>query len=138
MFYQTYLYLCFNSKSMEQTKMKDLRVKNKLTQDDMAAALSISQNAYCLIEKGVTRLVDTDRINIIAKTLNSSPFELGLLDGLGVNQTFNEKVETGYIHHIENLYADNKELVNTLKEELQVKNKLLEQLMQKLELLLHK
>jgi transcriptional regulator with XRE-family HTH domain len=122
---------------MVQTKMKDLRVKNNLTQEDMAAALSISQNAYCLIEKGVTRLVDIERINIIAKTLNTSPFELGLLDGLAKTQNFYEKVENAY-NHIENLYADNKDLVNTLKEELQIKNKQLEHLMQKLDVLINK
>ena len=118
---------------MQQNKIKDLRIKNNLTQDQIAQALHISQNAYCLIEKGVTRLIDTERINIIANALKSSPLELGLLDDLGITQTFNEKVETGYIHHIDNLHADNKDLTKILKAELEIKNKQLEQMMEQVQ-----
>ena len=88
----------------------------------MAEELHISQNAYCLIENGKTKLIDEERINIIAQKFNVKPVELGVFDGLGVTQNFNEKVEDGYINYIENLHADNKELVFTLKEELQIKN----------------
>lgn len=123
---------------MQQTKMKDIRVKNNFTQEQMAEALHISQNAYCLIEKGVTRLIDTERINIIAQKLNVSAMELGLLDELKLNQNFYEKVENGYIHHIENLHADNKELVQTLREELTTKNNQLEKAMGHLQILLDK
>ena len=107
---------------MQQTKIKELRLKNNFTQEQMAEELNISQNAYCLIENGKTKLLDEERINIIAQKFNVTPVELGLFEGLGVTQNFNEKVENGYINHIENLHADNKELVFTLKEELQIKN----------------
>ena len=40
--------------------------------------------------------------------------ELGLLDELNLNQNFYEKVENGYIHHIENVHAENKDLVQAL------------------------
>ena len=99
---------------MSQTKIRDIRLKNNFTREQIAEALHISQNAYCLIEKGITRLIDTDRINIIAQKLNVSPMELGLLDELNLNQNFYEKVENGYIHHIENLHAENKDLVQAL------------------------
>ena len=121
---------------MQHTKIKDIRLKNNLTQDQMAEALNISQNAYCLIEKGVTRLIDTERINIIAQKLNVSAMELGLLDGLGLNQNFYEKVENGYIHHIENLHADNQELIKILRDELSVKNIQLEKFMNQIETLM--
>lgn len=107
---------------MQQTKIKALRLKNNFTQEQMAEELHISQNAYCLIENGKTKLIDEERINIIAQKFNVKPVELGVFDGLGVTQNFNEKVEDGYINYIENLHADNKELVFTLKEELQIKN----------------
>ena len=109
-------------------KIKDLRIKNKLTQDDMAATLNISQNAYSLIENGVTRLVDIERIKLIAERFGVNPVELGLLDGLGLTQNFNEKVENGYASYIQTLNADNKELLQTLKEELQMKNNQMEHL----------
>lgn len=123
---------------MQHNKIKELRSKTKFSQDDMAAALHVSQNAYSLIENGITKLIDKERIAIIAEKLGVSPIELGLFDGLNVNQTFNEKVENGYIHHIGNLNADNKELLQTLKEELQIKNNQIEKLMKQLEVLLSK
>jgi len=123
---------------MQHNKIKELRSKTKFSQDDMAAALHLSQNAYSLIENGITKLIDKERIAIIAEKLGVSPIELGLFDGLNVNQTFNEKVENGYIHHIENLNTDNKVLQQTLKEELQIKNEQIEKLMKQVEILLSK
>lgn len=35
---------------MQRNRIKELRSKTKFSQEDMAAALSISQNAYSLIE----------------------------------------------------------------------------------------
>lgn len=55
--------------------------------------------------------------------------DLGLFDSLQVTQTFNDNVENGYINHIENLYADNKDLLQTLKDELLIKNNQIETLM---------
>ena len=106
--------LTLKNNQMSQTKIRDIRLKNNFTREQIAEALHISQNAYCLIEKGITRLIDSDRINIIAQKLNVSPMELGLLDELNLNQNFYEKVENGYIHHIENLHAENKDLVQAL------------------------
>jgi len=123
---------------MQHNKIKELRSKKKISQDDMAAALHVSQNAYSLIENGITKLIDKERIAIIAEKLGVSPIELGLFDGLNVTQTFNEKVENGYTHYIGNLNADNKELLQTLKEELQIKNGQLENLFKQVEILLSK
>lgn len=54
---------------MLHIKIKELRLKNNLTQNEMAEALHISQNAYSLIENGKTRLIDIERIDIIAYKL---------------------------------------------------------------------
>lgn len=113
---------------MQQTKIKELRLKNNFTQEQMAETLHISQNAYSLIENGKTKLLDEERIDIIAKKFNVNPIDLGVFDGLGVTQNFNDKVENGYASYIQTLNADNKELVITLKEELQIKNKQIENL----------
>ena len=123
---------------MQHNKIKELRSKTKFTQDDMAETLHISQNAYSLIENGITRLVDNERIKLIAEKLGATPLELGIFDGLGVTQTFNDKVENGYINHIENLNTENKELLQTLKEELQIKNTQIAQLMQQVQLLMER
>lgn len=94
----------------------------------MAETLHISQNAYSLIENGKTKLIDEERINIIAKKFNVKPIDLNLFEGLGVTQNFSDKVENGYASYIQTLNADNKELVNILQEELQIKNKQIENL----------
>ena len=114
---------------MQQNRIKELRSKTKFSQEDMAAVLNISQNAYSLIENGITRLIDTDRIVIIASKLGVKPINLGLFDGLQVTQIVSDNVENGYINHIENLYADNKALLQTLKDELLIKNNQIETLM---------
>lgn len=113
---------------MALNKIKELRIKNNLTQEQMAEVLHISQNAYSLIESGKTRLVDEERINIIAKKFGISPMELGLFEGLGITQNFNEKVENGYINYIETLNQDNKELTQALLEQLNIKGKQIDQL----------
>ena len=121
---------------MGENKIKELRIKNKFTQDDMADALHISQNAYSLIENGITRLVDVERIKLIAEKFAVQPAELGLFEKLGVTQHFNEKVENGYINNIQTLNADNKDLLQTLKDELHIKNSQIAQLMQQMQLLI--
>ena len=55
------------------SKIKELRLKKQLTQDEIAESLHISQNAYSLIENGKTRLVDEERIKIIAEKLKVTP-----------------------------------------------------------------
>ena len=45
---------------MSHNKIKELRKKNNLTQEQMAEALHISQNAYSLIETGKTRFRTPD------------------------------------------------------------------------------
>ncbi len=114
---------------MIHKKIKDLRLKNHFTQEEMAEALHISQNAYCLIENGKTRLLDEERINIIAKKFGVKAVELGLFDGMGIIQNFNEKVENGYASYIETLNAENKENIQMILEHLTINNKNFEQLL---------
>jgi len=71
--------------------IKNLRLQKNLTQEQMAEALNISQNAFSLIETGKTRLIDEERINIICQRLEVSAFELGLFNGLRFIHNFNKK-----------------------------------------------
>ena len=56
------------------------------------------------------------------------PYEL--LNDNSLSMTFNEKVENGYIHHIQTLNQDNKELINALKDQLITKDKQIEYLLE--------
>lgn len=122
---------------MSHNKIKELRKKYNLSQEQMAEALHISQNAYSLIETGKTRLVDEERINIITQQLGVSALELGLFDGLGITENFNDKVESGYFSYIENLNANNKELTHSILEQLEIKDQRIEQLLLENAQLLH-
>ena len=115
---------------MPHNKIKELRLKNNFTQEEMAETLHISQNAYSLIENGKTRLVDMERINLIAEKFGISASELGLFEPFGVTQNLNEKFENGYVSCIATLTAYNKELFNLLEAQLDFKNKHIEGLMQ--------
>lgn len=117
---------------MQYKKIKELRTKNNFTQDDMADALHISQNAYSLIENGITRLIDKERISIIAQKLGVEPVELGLFEGMGVSQNVSEKVNN-FVGSNQIIYEANKELLLALKEELQKKNAQITQLMELME-----
>jgi transcriptional regulator with XRE-family HTH domain len=98
---------------MALQKIKELRIQKKLTQADMAEVLNISQNAYCLIENGTTRLLDNQRIKLIAEKLEVNPVELALFDDLGITKES----------------AGHSEMLLTLKNELEKKNSQIEQLL---------
>ena len=109
-------------------KIKELRLKNHFSQDEMAETLHISQNAYSLIENGKTRLVDMERINLIAEKFGVNPLELGLFETHGVTQNFNGKVENNYAAYIATLNTYNNKLVESMAAQLDFKNKHIEDL----------
>ena len=78
----------------------------------MAEALHISQNAYSLIENGITRLVDNERIKLIAEKLGVKPIKLGLFEDFGIEEQ-----------------SGNNEMVLSLKKELEIKNSQIEKLL---------
>lgn len=96
---------------MRNNKLKALRLQNGYTQEIMAESLHLSQNAYSLIESGKTRLVDIERINIVAQKFCVSPWELGLFDEL-----------LNFVPENKQIFQNNLELLNTLYAEIQIKN----------------
>lgn len=56
--------------------LKNLRLKNQLTQSELASKLHMSQNSYSLLESGKTQLINSAKINLLGKTLNIDPYEL--------------------------------------------------------------
>ncbi len=56
-------------------RLKSLRERNGYSQQDVAEALNMSQNAYSLLETGKTKL-DVDRLYLIAEFYKISIIEL--------------------------------------------------------------
>ena len=89
-------------------KIRKIREYRDYTQQFMADSLELSQNAYCKIENGTTKLT-IDRLENIA-TILDVPIESILSSE---KQTFNiENHHNDKVYnHIENLYEANKELL---------------------------
>ncbi len=87
-------------------RIKRIREYRNYTQQFMADELELSQNAYCIIENGITKLT-TDRMEVIAKILDV-PFESILSSEKQVFNIENNTIEKFY-GYIENLYEENKE-----------------------------
>jgi len=113
-------------------RIKKIREYRNYTQQYMADSLELSQNAYCKIENGTTKLT-IDRLETIANVLDV-PVESILSSS---NQTFN--IENNNIDklygNIENLYEANKELLEKQITLLQQQN---EQLLKTIQLLSNK
>jgi len=111
-------------------RIKKIREYRNYTQQFMADSLELSQNAYCKIENGTTKLT-IDRLEEIA-TILDVPVDSILSSQ---NQTFNIQNNDKLYGHIENLYEANKELLEKQIGLLQTQN---EHLLKTIDLLSHK
>ena len=111
-------------------RIKKIREYRNYTQQFMADSLDLSQNAYCKIENGTTKLT-IDRLEEIA-TILDVPVESILSSS---NQTFNIQNNDKLYGHIENLYEANKELLEKQIGLHQTQN---EHLLKTIDLLSHK
>ena len=111
-------------------RIKKIREYRNYTQQFMADSLDLSQNAYCKIENGTTKLT-IDRLEEIA-TILDVPVESILSSS---NQTFNIQNNDKLYGHIENLYEANKELMEKQIGLLQTQN---EHLLKTIDLLSNK
>ncbi len=108
-------------------KVKDFRLKQGLSHENMAFELGISQAAYSNIENNSTRLT-VSRLIEISNILNRPVYDFF---DTTPNKIYNQNVydsSLGYQQDIENLYQDNKDvyqklensykdMINLLKEE---------------------
>lgn len=108
-------------------KLKILREKKGISQGDVAEALHMAQNTYSRIETGKTK-VNLELLYKFAEFYKIEPYDLVNSDGLTMN--FNEKVENGYASYIQTVNADNKEMISALKEQLIIKDKQIEALLE--------
>jgi transcriptional regulator with XRE-family HTH domain len=112
---------------MVHQKLKALREEKGYSQEELAAVLLMGQNTISNIETGKTK-VGVELLYKFAEFYKIEPQEL--LNDNSLNMTFNDKVENGYINHIQTLNQDNKELINALKEQLLTKDKQIEKLLE--------
>jgi transcriptional regulator with XRE-family HTH domain len=106
---------------MKQNKIKELRNKKGLSQEDMAEFLHVSQNTFSMIETGKTRLVDVERIIILSEKFEVSPIELGLFDELMERLDYIKK--NGEPEERNSA----EKIIETLKTEIAIKNTQIEQ-----------
>ena len=110
-------------------RIKKIREYKNYTQQHMADKLELSQNAYCKIENGTTKLT-TDRLEAIAGILDV-PIESILAGDKQVFNLENNNIERFY-DYIENLHEENKELMQKQIEYLQMQNEVLLKTIEKL------
>ena len=113
-------------------RIKRIREYRNYTQQHMADNLELSQNAYCKIESGTTKLT-IDRLESIASILDV-PVEVILGSEKQVFNFENNNIDKFY-GYIENLYEENKELLQKQIEFLSLQN---EKLIKTIEVLTNK
>jgi len=98
---------------MINQKLKELRKQKGLSQEDVAKALSVQQHTYSGWETG-RHQISVDKIPAICNFYNVEPAELF---SNTINQTFNDKVQNGYIHNVENMYSEATETIALIKQQ---------------------
>lgn len=95
-------------------RIKLLREDKKLSQEQMAKKIGVTQTVYSRIENNITKKIDIERLQAISKVLEV-PLEELLIQDTNVFNIYNNKV--GYA-----VYQSNKELydstLNFFKEQL--------------------
>ena len=89
-------------------RIKKIREYRNYTQQYMADKLELSQNSYCKIENGLTKLT-TDRMEVIAKILDV-PYDSILSSEKQTLNVENNQIDKFY-GYIENLHGENKEIL---------------------------
>lgn len=108
-------------------KLRALREAKGLSQEELATALNLGTNTISNIETGKKKTLDISLLQTFADYYEIPITELLTDNSLTMN--FHEKVENGYINQIETLNQDNKELVNTLREQLAEKDRQIQALL---------
>ena len=99
-------------------KLKGLREERGLSQQQVADALHTAQTTISNIENGKAGL-DVTMLLKFAEFYNVEPQHLLTENSLIMN--FHEKVENGYASYIQTLNTENKELIQTLKDQQSIK-----------------
>ena len=98
---------------MIHQKLKALRKEKALSQDEVAKALNVQQHTYSGWETGKHQ-VSADKIPALCDFFEIEPSELF---SNAVHQTFNDKVQNGYIHNVENLHTEAVETIGLIRQQ---------------------
>jgi transcriptional regulator with XRE-family HTH domain len=107
-------------------KLKTLREESGLSQQDVADALHTGQTAISNFENGKSRL-DVEMLLKFAEFYNVEPQQLLTDNNLSI--IFNDKVDNGSAGYIQIQNTESKDLLETLKEQLAIKDKQIEHLL---------
>jgi transcriptional regulator with XRE-family HTH domain len=102
------------------TRIKRFRELKNLTQEHLAERLGISQNSYSRLESETVKIT-TDRLKEIAGVLDV-PAEY-LLNTEAPVYNFSNNTSNKFVGHIENIYDDQKELLQKTIEMLETQLK---------------
>jgi transcriptional regulator with XRE-family HTH domain len=102
------------------TRIKRFRELKNLTQEHLAERLGISQNSYSRLESETVKIT-TDRLKEIAGVLDV-PAEY-LLNTEAPVYNFSNNTSNKFVGHIENIYDDQKELLQKTIEMLEIQLK---------------
>jgi transcriptional regulator with XRE-family HTH domain len=103
-------------------KIRLLREERGLSQENMAAALEMTQSNYARLEKDDNR-ISVPRLQVIAKTLEITVTELV---GEKANNVVNQHNNQEAITYLQSTFQADREHIQTLKEEIAFLKKLLE------------
>ena len=92
-------------------KLKELRKEKGLSQEDVAKSLNAQQHTYSGWETDKHQ-ISVDKIPTICNFFEIEPAELF---SNSIYQTFNDKVQNGYIHNVENLHTEVTETISLIK-----------------------
>ena len=107
-------------------KIRILREEKGFSQENLAAALDITQSNYARLEKDDNR-ISVPRLIVIARTLETSVTELvGEKANNVINQNHNQEAVT-YLHA--NFQAD-KDHIQTLKDEIEYLKKMVDKFLE--------
>jgi transcriptional regulator with XRE-family HTH domain len=102
------------------TRIKRFREIKNLTQEHLAEKLGISQNSYSRLESETVK-ISTDRLKEIAEILDVPAEYLMNTDAPVYN--FSNNSSNRFVGHVENLYDDQKELLQKTIEILEIQLK---------------
>ena len=108
-------------------KIRILREEKGFSQENLAAALDITQSNYARLEKDDNR-ISVPRLIIIAKTLETTVTELV---GEKPNTVVNQNTQRDAFAYFQSTFQSDKEHIQTLKDEIEYLKKMVDKFLEK-------
>ena len=108
-------------------KIRILREEKGFSQENLAAALDITQSNYARLEKDDNR-ISIPRLIIIAKTLETTVTELV---GEKPNTVVNQNTQRDAFAYFQSTFQSDKEHIQTLKDEIEYLKKMVDKFLER-------